>query len=89
MDKGKTIRYSVIGSFYNLFLAIVVYTADWVNDTFFQFKWQNWDLASWWLFIAGNLVVFGTLLFLAPYFERVLYLKLDKILRKTNKKVEQ
>ena len=89
MDKGKIIRYSVIASFYNLFLSAVVYTVDWINDEFFQFQWQNWDLASWWLFIAANLVIFGTLVFLAPYFERVLYLKLSKILTNTNKKVEQ
>ena len=85
-DKGKIIRYSVIGSIYNLFLAILVYTVDWVNDTFFHFEWQNWDLASWWLFVAVNLVVFGVLLFLAPYFERLLYNKLNTILTKTNKK---
>ena len=89
MDKGKLIRYSVIASIYNLFLSTLVYIVDWVNDEFFQFQWQNWDLASWWLFIAVNLVVFGTLVFLAPYFERLLYFKLEKILKKTNKKVEQ
>jgi len=88
MDKGKIIRYSVIASIYNLFLSVVVYTADWVNDEFFQFEWQNWDIASWWLFIAANIVIFGVLVFLAPYFERLLYFKLNKILEKTNKKAE-
>ncbi|GAH41536.1 unnamed protein product [marine sediment metagenome] len=86
MDKGKVIRYSVIGSIYNLFLSALVYIVDWVNDEFFQFQWQNWDLASWWLFIASNLVIFGVLLFLAPYFERLLYYKLDKIQKRLNKK---
>ena len=88
MDKGKVIRYSVIGSFYNLFLSILVYVIDWINDEFFQYTWQKWDLASWWLFVAVNLVIFGTLVFLAPYFERVLYLRLNKILIKTGNKVE-
>ena len=89
IDKGKVIRYSVIASIYNLFLSVLVYTVDWVNDEFFHFEWQNWDLASWWLFVAVNLVVFGVLLFLAPYFERLLYFKLDKILKKTNRKQEK
>ena len=89
IDKGKVIRYSVIASIYNLFLSVLVYTVDWVNDEFFHFEWQNWDLASWWLFVAVNLVVFGVLLFLAPYFERLLYYKLDKILKKTNRKREK
>ena len=89
IDNGKVIRFSVIASIYNLFLSALVYIVDWVNDEFFHFEWQNWDLASWWLFVAVNLVVFGVLLFLAPYFERLLYFKLDKILKKTNRKQEK
>lgn len=61
---------------------MIVYFADWLNDEFLHFEWQNWDLASWWLFIAGNLVLFGVLVFLAPYFERLLYYKLQKIKKK-------
>lgn len=85
IDKGKTIRYGVIGSIYNLFLAILVYIVDWINDEFFHFEWQNWDIASWWLFIASNMVIFGVLLFLAPYFERLLYYKLQRIQKKLYK----
>jgi len=81
-DKGKVIRYVVIGSIYNLILSMIVYFADWINDEFLNFEWVNWDFASWWLFIASNLVLFGALLFLAPYFERLLYFKLDKIQKK-------
>jgi hypothetical protein len=85
-DKGKIIRYGVIASLYNLIVSIIVYSADWINDEFLNFEWQNWDLASWWLFVAVNLVLFGTLLFLAPYFERLLYFKLDKIQKKLQSK---
>ena len=85
-DSGKIVRYGVIASIYNLVLSAIVYFADWLNDEFLHFEWQNWDLASWWLFIASNLVLFGTLLFLAPYFERLLYYKLDKIQKKLNRK---
>ena len=85
-DKGKVIRYVVIASIYNLILSIIVYFADWINDEFLNFEWTNWDFASWWLFAAANLVLFGTLLFLAPYFERLLYFKLDKIQKKLQSK---
>ena len=84
ISKGKIVRYVVIASIYNLILSAIVYFADWLNDEFFQFKWQNWDLASWWLFIAANAVLFGTLLFFAPYFERFLYFKLESIQKKLN-----
>ena len=81
-DKGKAIRYGVIASIYNLILSGTVYFVDWINDEFFNFQWTNWDFASWWLFVAANLVLFGSLMFLAPYFERLLYFKLDKIQKK-------
>lgn len=85
-EKGKSIRYIVILAVYNLILSIIVYFADWLNDEFLHYEWQNWDFASWWFFIAANIVFFGVLVLLAPYFERLLYYKLDKLQKKLKTK---
>jgi len=84
--KGKQIRFLFIGVIYNLILALMAYIIDFVNDAFFGYTWQNWDIASWWLFISVVVGIGGFMAYMGPYLERFLYVKLERLEKKLNKK---
>lgn len=81
-NKGKIIRYIFIMVIYNLILAIMAYTVDYINDAYFSYTWENWDTASWWLFISVIVALGGFMTYMAPYFERFLYVKLERLEKK-------
>jgi hypothetical protein len=63
----------------------MAYTIDWINDEFLNYEWYNWDIASWWLFISVIVGIGGFMAYLAPYLERFLYIKLDRLEKKLTK----
>jgi hypothetical protein len=82
--KGKQIRFLFIIVIYNFILATMSYVIDFVNDTFFGYQWQNWDISSWWLFISVIVGIGGFMAYMAPYLERFLYVKLERLEKKLN-----
>ena len=85
-NKFKLIRYLLICIVYYFIVAWVFYISDWINDEFLHFTWQNWEFIEWNVFIASLVIFGGFMLFMAPLFERWLYMKLEKQIEKINKK---
>ena len=79
----RAVRYLLIAIVYNCLISIIAYTLDWVNDTFFKFTWANWDFIEWWLFISVLIIIGGFMLYMAPFFEKWLYVRLQKRIEKT------
>ena len=88
-DKTKIIRFLLIAIIYNMIIASIGYSIDWFNDTFWHFEWTEWGLVEWWFVISIIVTIGGFMLYMAPYFEEWLFIKLDKKIIKINKKSEE
>ncbi len=86
MDKRKLVRYLLIAFIYNLFLSSLIYTMDWLNDTFFQYSFQDWDFVEWWFFISINGLIMGFLFYMIPAIEKWLKSKEDKFYKRIDRK---
>ena len=86
MDQRKVIRYSLIAFIYNLFLSTIIYSVDWLNDTFFHFSFGEWDFIEWWFFISINVLIMGLLLYAVPGLEKWLKSKEEKFYNRIGKK---
>lgn len=85
-NKTKLIRLLLIGIIYNMIIAAIGYTIDWVNDNFWHFSSSQWGLIEWWFVISIIITIGGFMLYMAPYFDEWLYIKLDKRINKIIKK---
>lgn len=81
-NKTKAIRFLLIAIIYNMIIASIGYSIDWFNDTFWHFEWTEWGLVEWWFVISITITIGGFMLYMAPYFEEWLYIKLDKRIKK-------
>jgi len=81
----KGIRYFLIAIIYNLLISTIAYVVDWINDTFFQFSYATWDFIEWWMFASVIIIIGGFMLYLAPFFEQWLHVKLQNKIKKTLK----
>ena len=86
--KNIAIRYVLIALIYNMITAIIGYTIDWLNDSFWGFDYKNWGLVEWWFVLSIIITIGGTMMYLAPFFERWLFVKLDSKIKKITKMIK-
>lgn len=86
INKGKAIRYFLIMIIYNFIISSMAYIVQWINNTYLQYTMANWDFVDFWLFISIMILFGGFMLYLAPFFEKWLYYKLELKIKKTEKK---
>jgi len=82
----KFVRITFIIAMFNLICAIIAYVTNIMGKTF---KYQNWNLTTWWLFISTFIIIGAYMLWKIPFLDRWLAEKLDYQLKRLQQSKEE